>query len=319
MGSCYASDVLYTAHCYLGYKEGGDNWTVFSQLLDSVNYYYPQKKQGQPWCANFNYAVIMMNCVPEDRSDEDKKWDALYFTYQPSKNNYACAAYWGARYFEENNAIYPVKEARKGDIIFFKDSKYVTSDNPKGIYHQGFVDYVKDGRVYTIEGNKHDCVEACDYSLLYNKIYGVGRPRYDSEDTSTTKPPKEDQKPETPAPAEPTTPAPEPVKPTKTVDELAKEVIDGKWGNGTDRKNRLTAAGYDYNKVQNRVNELLKVNTGKKYKVNAQRGLNVRKGPGKQYSVLYVLSNGASVTVYDKKTGWGKIGDDQWVSLDYLK
>ncbi len=47
-------------------------------------------------------------------------------------------------------------------------------------------------------------------------------------------------------------------KVTKSVDELAKEVIQGKWGNGADRKNRLTTAGYDYNLVQKRVNELLK-------------------------------------------------------------
>ncbi len=44
----------------------------------------------------------------------------------------------------------------------------------------------------------------------------------------------------------------------KTVDELAREVIRGLWGNGTERKNRLTEAGYDYNAVQKRVNELLK-------------------------------------------------------------
>ena len=44
----------------------------------------------------------------------------------------------------------------------------------------------------------------------------------------------------------------------KTVTELAKEVIAGKWGNGQDRKNRLTAACYDYTAVQNKVNELLK-------------------------------------------------------------
>lgn len=44
----------------------------------------------------------------------------------------------------------------------------------------------------------------------------------------------------------------------KSVDELAKEVIQGKWGNGADRKQRLTAAGYDYATVQKRVNELLK-------------------------------------------------------------
>lgn len=45
---------------------------------------------------------------------------------------------------------------------------------------------------------------------------------------------------------------------SKTVDELAKEVIKGLWGNGADRRNRLTAAGYDYNAVQRRVDELLK-------------------------------------------------------------
>jgi len=44
----------------------------------------------------------------------------------------------------------------------------------------------------------------------------------------------------------------------KSVDEIAREVIQGKWGNGTDRKNRLTNAGYDYNAVQRRVNELMK-------------------------------------------------------------
>ncbi len=44
----------------------------------------------------------------------------------------------------------------------------------------------------------------------------------------------------------------------KSFDEIAREVIQGKWGNGADRKNRLTNAGYDYNAVQKRVNELMK-------------------------------------------------------------
>lgn len=50
-----------------------------------------------------------------------------------------------------------------------------------------------------------------------------------------------------------------PAKPAnKSVDEIAKEVIKGLWGNGSERKSKLTAAGYDYSKVQKRVNELLK-------------------------------------------------------------
>lgn len=41
----------------------------------------------------------------------------------------------------------------------------------------------------------------------------------------------------------------------KTIDELADEVLAGKWGNGIERKNRLSAAGYDYNAVQKLINE----------------------------------------------------------------
>lgn len=42
----------------------------------------------------------------------------------------------------------------------------------------------------------------------------------------------------------------------KSVEEIAKEVIAGKWGNGNDRKIRLTQAGYDYTAVQSKVDEL---------------------------------------------------------------
>lgn len=42
----------------------------------------------------------------------------------------------------------------------------------------------------------------------------------------------------------------------KSVTEIAKEVLAGKWGNREDRKNRLTAAGYNYNDVQAAVNKL---------------------------------------------------------------
>lgn len=43
----------------------------------------------------------------------------------------------------------------------------------------------------------------------------------------------------------------------KTIDEIAKEVILGKWGNGQERKDRLTKAGYNYSVIQKRVDELL--------------------------------------------------------------
>ena len=43
----------------------------------------------------------------------------------------------------------------------------------------------------------------------------------------------------------------------QSVTDIAREVIAGKWGNGTERKNKLTAAGYDYDAVQKKVNELI--------------------------------------------------------------
>ena len=44
---------------------------------------------------------------------------------------------------------------------------------------------------------------------------------------------------------------------TKSLDDIAKEVIAGKWGNGTDRKKKLQTAGYNADAVQDRVNALL--------------------------------------------------------------
>lgn len=43
----------------------------------------------------------------------------------------------------------------------------------------------------------------------------------------------------------------------KSVEEIAREVIAGKWGNGEDRRTRLQKAGYGYAAVQTKVTELM--------------------------------------------------------------
>lgn len=55
----------------------------------------------------------------------------------------------------------------------------------------------------------------------------------------------------------------------KSIKEIAQEVIDGKWGNGYERKNRLTKAGYDYKSVQTLVNEMLEGKSPTVYVVKA--------------------------------------------------
>lgn len=47
----------------------------------------------------------------------------------------------------------------------------------------------------------------------------------------------------------------------KSISQIAKEVINGEWGNGDTRKKKLEAAGYDYDAVQKEVNKQLGVST----------------------------------------------------------
>lgn len=43
----------------------------------------------------------------------------------------------------------------------------------------------------------------------------------------------------------------------KTELQIAQEVLQGKWGAGEERKNRINKAGYDYNTVQSFVNRMV--------------------------------------------------------------
>ncbi len=89
-----------------------------------------------------------------------------------------------------------------------------------------------------------------------------------------------------------------PVKPSgspaKSVSELAREVMDGKWGNGAERRKRLTAAGHDYEAVQNTVNAML------------YKRWTVRKGD-KLTEIAAVL--GVSVDELAQKNGLLEVGE----------
>ena len=86
--------------------------------------------------------------------------------------------------------------------------------------------YASDGNVSGINGN-------CDMNYLYNEDIIKESGSIDNSDK-------------------------------KSIDELAEEVIAGKWGNNEARKEALEKAGYDYDQVQNRVNEILSEQSKKK-------------------------------------------------------
>ena len=169
MGSIYAKDVIEVAKSYIGYHEGPNNWTVFAQVLDACGYYAPQTKQNVAWCATFCNFCVLKAAIPEDRDDEEKKWDAQNFMYQPGYNNYSASAALFAGYFKNAGAFYD--EPEKGDMIFFK-----MSDGNIG--HVGIVEDT-DGCITTIEGNAADQVQRKWYDYGDSRIAGFGRPSYD--------------------------------------------------------------------------------------------------------------------------------------------
>lgn len=138
------------------------------------------------------------------------------------------------------------------------------------------------------------------------------------EDNAATEPPVEETK--------------------KSVDELAKEVIAGKWGNAPDRAKNLTEAGYDSEAVQAKVNEFMgtsssvsTTNKGVPYEITiTANALNIRKGAGTDTAIVKTLINDKNVyTIIEEKTGpagngtngkWGKLKSGiGWVLLAHTK
>lgn len=120
---------------------------------------------------------------------------------------------------------------KPGDIIFYDWGDSGKGDNKGNSDHVGIVEKVSGGQITVIEGNYSSAVKRRILAVNGKFIRGYGVPAYDKKNATAGK---------------------------KTVYEIAKEVIAGKWGNGADRKKKLEKAGYNYKDVQAKVNQLLK-------------------------------------------------------------
>ena len=110
-------------------------------------------------------------------------------------------------------------------------------------------------------------------------------------------------------------PTPEPTPAKKSNEEIADEVIDGQWGNGEERRIRLTEAGYDYDTIQAIVNDKLGyhpdiLEVGTRVKTIAQgkassdgSGRNAKKG---MTGTITRIVDGASYPYLVGDIGWYK-------------
>lgn len=127
--------------------------------------------------------------------------------------------------WQENDGYIP----KPADAVLYDWDDNGAGDNKGNPDHIGIVEKVNtvNGTFTVIEGNYSNAVRRRTMLVNGRYIRGFICPRYDAENT-------------------------------KSITEIAKEVIRGKWGNGSERKKRLEQAGYNYSEVQKKVNSLLK-------------------------------------------------------------
>lgn len=97
----------------------------------------------------------------------------------------------------------------------------------------------------------------------------------------------------------------------KSVEEIAKEVIAGKWGNGEDRKNKLTASGYNYDEVQAKVNEML---SGGPVENKAPQKYTVKAGDTVS-AICRKFYNQSTKTEWDKIKNANKLNDSYLIKV----
>ena len=165
---------------------------------------------------------------------ETDDWCAAFVTVMADLSN--CSKYIGrecgvhrfAQIFRKKGIWIGLEKPKPGDIVIFDWQKNAWMD------HIGIVEKLSANKVTVIEGNTSKRVARRVYNWNDWRVAGYARPKY-------------------PTSVE---------KLSKSTDELAREVIAGKWGNGSERTEKLRKSGHDPSLIQRKVNKILNQSQG---------------------------------------------------------
>lgn len=151
--------IVNLAYKQLGYVEQKTNKTKYAADLDALGDIYNGPKNGYDWCDVFVDWLFITAFG---------KTVGMKLLTQPYKGTGAGVGF-SAQFYKAKGQFHTSPAV--GDQIFFKNGSAWT--------HTGIVVAVKDGMVYTIEGNagnNADRVVECRYPLGASYIGGYGRP-----------------------------------------------------------------------------------------------------------------------------------------------
>lgn len=188
-------------------------------------------------------------------------------------------------------------QLKAGDLVLFDWENDGTDDHIGIVVSNDAAARV----VHTIEGNTNGG-KVAERTRAYSAICGGVRPQYGGSAADAA---------------------------TEIGQGLVLDVIDGKYGNGSERVSRLAAAGYDARAVQLAVNAYLRggcfgeeqAAPAAPYTITTKSGVNVREGAGTRYAKTgKAYAKGATVSVMDTAdeggNTWGKTPDG-WFAIRY--
>ncbi len=189
------TDLIAIALSQLGYQEGASNGAFSGEVSGGANYVEYSYNMGDlglgyggsdyPWCASF-----VSWCLYQSHCTNHATYSSLCRNHSGDYNyiwkEISCAMWVnqlkGAGYFSYSAGMGGSYTPKYGDLVFFK-----SSSSPS---HIGICLYVKDGVLYTVEGNTSDAsgletngggVYFKKYSLNSSYLYGYGRLPYKSD------------------------------------------------------------------------------------------------------------------------------------------